>query len=622
MKKILILFLLTPLAYATDFNVNSSMSTATIQATMITADATPGNRVVFAAGTYNLSTHLLPPCQNGTIYTGPVNSAGVVAGSDNKWVQQTAASPTIINYVANGDSAIIFSGCSGGSAGAAATWQWISGRYQVFTGGIPNVSTVNTSGILIQHNTFAGNTAAFSNPAGVSIFLDYLTSNTTVQFNYLSNCADHLDGCGGMAWAGTNNLIINNIINGTQEGIGSSGPTGGGGAVISGSTNGGIVNNQFRNVNRLAIEITNGNNPGIVTGAAITGNLYIDPVGDPNLSPFSGALSMATGNFGGSGGGSSGFTYHADDNTWIANTSFNTSGGNHMFYGEELTSGSNWSSNRGLTQGFWPGAPAVAIGNILNVGTVLNKIIEGPNLTTFGMGLGCEYGGTINPCNNSGSGTVPNVTITGTTVSSTHTQHASTAPSISPSSGAFGSPPTVTVTTNQANGSSFYTTDGSTPTTASTLYTGTFACGSLPCTIKVLSQWGTGVNTAYLYPSGYGWAPSSVTSASYTSSGTVVTDPTCTPTAGTYSSTQSVTCSSVTPASTTYCTIDGTTPTSASPVCTAISVASTLILKAISEAAGATNSNIVPFNYVITGATTSVGNMYGSPIITGTGIIY
>lgn len=98
-----------------------------------------------------------------------------------------------------------------------------------------------------------------------------------------------------------------------------------------------------------------------------------------------------------------------------------------------------------------------------------------------------------------------------------------------------------------------------------------------------------------------------------------VANPTCTPPSGIYATTQSVTCSSVTPGSTTYCTIDGSTPTNLSPVCTSISVATTLVLKAISEASGFTNSSVVPFTYTINSGPARPLN-FGGSITLGKGI--
>jgi hypothetical protein len=73
----------------------------------------------------------------------------------------------------------------------------------------------------------------------------------------------------------------------------------------------------------------------------------------------------------------------------------------------------------------------------------------------------------------------------------------------------------VTLNDSQANVSLFYTTDGSTPTVSSTRYTTPFTVGALPVTVKVIAMWGRGANPLS-YPSGYGYVPSSVASATYT----------------------------------------------------------------------------------------------------------
>ena len=193
-----------------------------------------------------------------------------------------------------------------------------------------------------------------------------------------------------------------------------------------------------------------------------------------------------------------------------------------MFYCEELTSGSASTALRNLCQGYWPAAPAVAIGNVTGALDISNTTIQGTNISSAGAGYGCEYSGTIPNCGYSGGGTIPGPITFGTmTTGTTSIQQTTTTPGISPSTGSFSSPPTVTFSSSQPNVSYFYTTNGTTPTTASTLYTGSFACASLPCTVKVLSQWGTGAATAYPFPSGYGWAPSAVATATYTPSSTV-----------------------------------------------------------------------------------------------------
>jgi hypothetical protein len=106
------------------------------------------------------------------------------------------------------------------------------------------------------------------------------------------------------------------------------------------------------------------------------------------------------------------------------------------------------------------------------------------------------------------------------------------------------------------------------------------------------------------------------------SSPITVANPTCTPAAGTYSSTQSVTCSSTTGASTTVCTIDGSTPTHSSSVCSAVAVASSLTLKALSFASGDFDSSVVSNVYTITttvatpGASPAPGNYVGGVTVT------
>ena len=597
------------------FNIDNTMSVSTMQGILTTAGAVPNATVTFAAGsggTYNLTGHLVFPCTMGTIYTGPINSAGTTT-VNNKTVQQTAASPAVINYQVNMDAAFVVNGGSGAAPGDGCTIQYFSGTFQIFTGGIPNVSGASTSGVLIQNNTITGNTAAFSNPAGVAIFLDVPTSNSAVIHNWLSNCADLTDGCGAMSVAGTNNLIDSNWIDQAQEGIGSAGnPT-------DGMANVTISNNVFNQINRIAIEITTGNNPGVITGFTVTGNLYINPTtpstgggGCPACN--TGWFSLATGNFGNPG--SAGFTFHHDDNTAIANTAF-TGGSNHMFYCEEQTSGSASTTLRDMCQGFWPPAPAVAVGNVTGALDLSGHIIEGPNITSFGAGMGCEYGGTFpGSCQFvGGGGTIPGpITANSVTTSATNVQHATTAPAISPASGSFSSPPSVTMSNTQPNVTIFYTTNGTNPTTASTIYTGAFTCSSLPCTVKSIAQWGTGATTAYSFPANYGWAPSSITSNTFTPTGSTVATPTFNPIAGPYSATQNVVIATVTGGATICYTTDGTTPTAVTAgTCShgttysgPVAVATSLTIKAIGTLAAATNSAVGSAAYVITPPTANL----------------
>lgn len=117
-------------------------------------------------------------------------------------------------------------------------------------------------------------------------------------------------------------------------------------------------------------------------------------------------------------------------------------------------------------------------------------------------------------------------------------------PTITPNGGSFGTAQTVSLTSANAT-AIYYTTDGTTPTTASTHYTGTFTVSSTE-TVKALG----------VAP---GLVNSFIASASFTITLQVDT-PTIAPNGGTYSSPQSVSLTSAN-ATAIYYTVDGSTPT-------------------------------------------------------------
>jgi hypothetical protein len=130
-------------------------------------------------------------------------------------------------------------------------------------------------------------------------------------------------------------------------------------------------------------------------------------------------------------------------------------------------------------------------------------------------------------------GTVPQI-IVGNITGSTPAAITSVAPGISPVPGAYSFPLTVTLTDPGytsgsqplGNTSIWYTTDGSTPVpgtgTAQYLASGgTFVLAS-PATVKAVGMWGTPPQPLS-YPSGYGFVPSLVPTATYTSGSATVT---------------------------------------------------------------------------------------------------
>ena len=144
-------------------------------------------------------------------------------------------------------------------------------------------------------------------------------------------------------------------------------------------------------------------------------------------------------------------------------------------------------------------------------------------------GIECEDGGGpigVGVCNKTtgiASGISPSNT---NTISATITAITSTAPTVTPASGTYGGPQTVTMADAGTNHSIWYTVDGSTPVPGSgtaQLYTGPFVTPSLPATVKAVGMWGQGGNTLS-YPSGYGYVPSSVVTRAYTSRAGIALD--------------------------------------------------------------------------------------------------
>jgi hypothetical protein len=161
------------------------------------------------------------------------------------------------------------------------------------------------------------------------------------------------------------------------------------------------------------------------------------------------------------------------------------------------------------------------------------------------------------------------------------------APAASVPAGTYSSSQTVSLSSLTVGAAIYYTTNGSTPTTASTLYTGPISVSSSE-TVKAISV-------------ASGFLNSNVSSVAYVISGGItVATPTMSPVAGSYLGIQSVTISTVTAGSTIYYTTDGSTPTTGSTLYSGpVSVASSETLKALAVHAGDTNSAIASAAYVI-----------------------
>lgn len=137
----------------------------------------------------------------------------------------------------------------------------------------------------------------------------------------------------------------------------------------------------------------------------------------------------------------------------------------------------------------------------------------------------------------------------------------------------------------------YYTTDGSTPTVASTVYSEPFTIPSQPLTetVRALAT----LNRVY----------SSVTSATFTIAPQLA-EPTLAPAPGYYLSAQRVTISTSTPGGVVHYTTDGSIPTANSPIYSSpISVTGKVAIKAIVTSAGYTASGEASRTYAVIPAT-------------------
>ncbi len=180
------------------------------------------------------------------------------------------------------------------------------------------------------------------------------------------------------------------------------------------------------------------------------------------------------------------------------------------------------------------------------------------------------------------------------------TQLTAAAPVVSPDGGAISPSTQITLTTSTPSANIYYTLDGSTPTTASNLYSGAITL-SAAATLKAIA-------------SASNYLQSTVTSATFTLNSQTPA-PVVGPAAGTYSSSQQVILTDTDSSAALYYTTDGSTPSSSSQLYTgAITVASSTTIKAIAIDPALQNSTVVTAAYIIQagGTTINFGNGFSS----------
>jgi N-acetylneuraminic acid mutarotase len=167
-------------------------------------------------------------------------------------------------------------------------------------------------------------------------------------------------------------------------------------------------------------------------------------------------------------------------------------------------------------------------------------------------------------------------------------------PAFSSPGGTYPTPLTVTISDKTPDAVIYYTTDGTTPTSESTVYNNAIAVSASE-TLKAIAT-----------AAGYDNSP--VATAAYTITSPAAATPTFSIPAGTYNSPQTVTISDKTPDAVIHYTTDGATPTAGSTVySTAITVSTSETLKAIATATGYSPSQVASSAYTITASASGIG---------------
>jgi alpha-L-arabinofuranosidase len=173
----------------------------------------------------------------------------------------------------------------------------------------------------------------------------------------------------------------------------------------------------------------------------------------------------------------------------------------------------------------------------------------------------------------------------------TTASNAVAAPAFSVASGTYTTAQSVSISDATSGAAIYYTTDGSTPTTSSTLYNGPVTVSSSE-TLQAIATLS-------------GLSPSAMTTATYViGSAATAATPAFSVAGGTYSSAQTVNITDATSGATIYYTTNGTTPTTGSTKYTgSITVSSSETLKAIAIATNFSNSAVASATYTIGAAT-------------------
>jgi hypothetical protein len=509
----------TTRARAATCQVPSGASQAIIAATISACGS--GNTVAFAAGTYQLSSTVYVPC--GVSLTGPIVP----------WSNPSANTATI-NSKVGGGAAFRFDGCATPA----------SVKYLNFNGGQPSPDggqilyfPAGTSNMTVSHNYFHGNQGNPSNPSfidGLVLFdgssNSVVSSDDTITWNIFggpntNDCSNlmnnykypGLGGDGGYCVGlglhnGFENLVVeNNIFQYLEQGM----------KVFE--HQGQCVNcvieyNDFNHIHRINFE----------TQANIGGSQPTSMLIRYNSIHDQYATNYGSWGFSSANGCLSGCVTNTDYNVLINNVQA-TNGGQYTPGAIEVWGSAGTTDSFNLIQGYWAnGIMTSKTGQFVYNN---NKIC-------------LAYGGSEEPPGKGGyfndetsNPQIGKPSFTGNTVTaSANCPQTSTTPIISPPSGSFTGSLTVTFdnpgTDINANTGIWYTTDGSTPVpgqgTAKYIASGGSIVIDTDTTINAVGMWGA-ENQPASYPPGFGYVPSPVVTAVYTTDGSSAPTPPPTP---------------------------------------------------------------------------------------------
>ena len=623
-------------AWAANYPVAAGTGTATVQSTINAAAAAGGgNTVTFAAGSYSLSQITIPCPVSPLVITGPATTYPA------NWNARPTA---VITSTYTSEGPAIFNIATPCSTAVSILYLEINGNRPTSGGGAIYVGQGGRSNLTIGYNYFHGNQLPVPTlGCGGTCYLDgdinatliYLDgyqdgntdSNITITNNIFGNPIAG-DCSGVMSWIGgdlsngtffgydqvggtcaaygsitnlTNLTFEYNVIQQQEQGMkfyegGTAAPN------LFVLTNVVVEYNDFGFYHRIGTEAQQS-----PTNASLPFVWSYNDMHDPVVPSF--------GNWGLS---SPQLSYTvANNNVMITNTSAGGSAGpgNFEWWGD-ATNNNNLEQGYtgcGTQFGFGVSPSASVSNNILQLSTTsCSTTLSGGTVV---KGIEDEYPANIPAAN------YPSMT--GNTFSSTSSAITSTTPSISPGSGSFSGAQTVTITDAGnvsgpgpiGNVGIWYTTDGSTPAPKS----GTSTFCSSPCslvltsttTVKAVGMWGA-ITQPASYPAGYGFVPSPIANATYTSGATpTVATPVLSPESESFTGTISVAAATATTGATLYCTTNGGTPTTSSPVYTGpLTLSATTTVQCMGTATAFLNSAIGSATYTLSSLNPTVTSGY------------